>query len=251
LRMLALREADELDDAVEKRDYGDWLHRVLYRFHVSRDAPGEAAAEEARLRTLALEVREEMHLDEASFLPFWATFGRLAPRYIAWLHQRDAAGARWRDGEHELQVRPPQWQGVSMRGVIDRIDRVHGDAGPVIELIDYKTGNAEGLKRKLADPQEDTQLAFYAALLAGQPGTVGPLAAAYLPLDESDTIAAIVHAEVEASAQRLVEGLGHDLARVRAGAAMPALGEGDACTFCEARGLCRRDHWAADEEEAP
>jgi len=129
--------------------------------------------------------------------------------------------------------------------VIDRIDRVPGAAGTVTELIDYKTGNAERLKDKLADPQEDTQLAFYAALLAGQPGATGPLAAAYLPLDESDTIAAIVHDEVEASAVQLVEGLGRDLARVREGAPLPALGEGEACTFCEARGLCRRDHWTA------
>ena len=31
---------------------------------------------------------------------------------------------------------------------------------------------------------------------------------------------------------------------MRDGAALPALGEGPVCDFCEARGLCRRDHWA-------
>jgi ATP-dependent helicase/nuclease subunit B len=25
---------------------------------------------------------------------------------------------------------------------------------------------------------------------------------------------------------------------------MPALGEGQACAYCEARGLCRRDQWS-------
>ena len=39
-----------------------------------------------------------------------------------------------------------------------------------------------------------------------------------------------------------------ELARIRAGAALPALGEGGACTFCAARGLCRRDHWPAAVE---
>jgi ATP-dependent helicase/nuclease subunit B len=28
------------------------------------------------------------------------------------------------------------------------------------------------------------------------------------------------------------------------GAALPALGEGVACDFCKARGLCRKDFWA-------
>jgi len=39
-------------------------------------------------------------------------------------------------------------------------------------------------------------------------------------------------------------------ARVREGAALPALGEGVACDWCAARGLCRRDHWTAEEAES-
>jgi ATP-dependent helicase/nuclease subunit B len=31
---------------------------------------------------------------------------------------------------------------------------------------------------------------------------------------------------------------------VAGGAQMPALGEGTACEFCAARGLCRRDWWS-------
>ena len=31
-------------------------------------------------------------------------------------------------------------------------------------------------------------------------------------------------------------------------AALPALGEGVACEYCAARGLCRRDHWAPPDE---
>jgi ATP-dependent helicase/nuclease subunit B len=33
--------------------------------------------------------------------------------------------------------------------------------------------------------------------------------------------------------------------RLKDGAALPALGEGSVCETCEARGLCRRDHWSA------
>lgn len=249
LRMLRLGESEELDDEVDKRAYGKWLHEVLHRFHLEREAPADAATEEARLREVALAVRDKLALDEASFLPFWATFGRFVSPYVQWLHARDAGGARWVGGEQEMTAQPPSWDGATMKGVIDRIDRVPGPQGPVTELIDYKTGSAEGLKKKLARPQEDTQLAFYAALLSHQADAPpGPLAAAYLPLDESDGIAALVHEDVETTAVQLVAGLGRDLARIRGGTPLPALGEGDACTFCEARGLCRRDHWAADEE---
>jgi ATP-dependent helicase/nuclease subunit B len=41
----------------------------------------------------------------------------------------------------------------------------------------------------------------------------------------------------------LVAGIADELQRLREGAAMPPLGEGSACDYCEARGLCRRDHW--------
>ena len=42
---------------------------------------------------------------------------------------------------------------------------------------------------------------------------------------------------------QLLEGIASDMARIADGAAMPALGEGKACEFCDARGLCRKDFW--------
>ena len=43
----------------------------------------------------------------------------------------------------------------------------------------------------------------------------------------------------------LVEGIVRDMQGIAEGAALPALGEGDACVYCKARGLCRKDFWAA------
>ena len=248
LRLLALREADELDDAVEKRDYGTWLHEVLHRFHRERHEPGPAAEEETHLHAVGTEVQRDMGLDEAYFLPYAASFARFVPRYVQWLHDRDARGARWLDGERELSALPLAWDGIEMYGVIDRVDVVPAEQGPVTQLIDYKTGSAQGLRARVKEPQEDTQLAFYAALMAQQSEAAGDIAAVYLPLDESDAIRPIEHKDVAVSAERLVQGIGRDLARIRAGAPMPALGEGSACEFCEARGLCRRDHWPAEDE---
>lgn len=248
LRMLGLSEAEELDDAVEKRDYGIWLHTVLHRFHETRgETPAREDQEDARLHAIAAQVQEEMHLDEAAFLPYAASFARFAPRYLQWLRARDAEGAQWLEGERKLTARPPEWGGVAMEGVIDRIDSVHGEQGPVTQLIDYKTGSGQNLRDLVRRPQEDTQLAFYAALMAQQSQAGGELSAIYLPLDDAEGIREVEHKDVEATGRQLVPGIAFDLKRLREGTPMPALGEGRACEFCEARGLCRRDHWTPGE----
>ena len=250
LRLLRLRQPDELDDEVENRDFGTWLHAVLQRFHATREEPASALHEEKRLRAIAREVQLEQHLDDAAFLPFAATFARIAPRYIEWLHRRDQSGARWTASEVELRARPSAWGDVEMHGIVDRIDSLSRSPTPITQLIDYKTGSAERLRNQLREPLEDTQLAFYAALLAEQADTAGDIEAIYLPLDEREALKEVEHPDVETSAARLVEGIGSELARIRAGAPLPALGEGQACVYCEARGLCRRDQWPAVEATA-
>ena len=237
--VLGLREDDELEAELEKRDFGDWLHRVLHRFHAQREAPGSAAAEAQQLHTIAVQEQGALGLSDDEFLPFAASFARFVPRYLEWLHRRDADGAQWQAGEREVRIRPAAMGGAELYGVIDRIDRV--DHGAALELIDYKTSSAERLKARVREPLEDTQLAFYAALLA--PEATRPLRACYLPLDQGDAIKPIVHGDVQRSAEVLVHELGAEFARLREGASLPALGEGEVCEHCEARGLCRRDHW--------
>ncbi|MBX3623718.1 MAG: PD-(D/E)XK nuclease family protein [Rhizobacter sp.] len=237
LYLLRVREAEELDDEVEQRDYGNWLHDVLLKFHTQRGEPAPAEVEAARLLAIAQEEKAQKGLDDADFLPFEAGFIDLVPRYIAWLHERDAQGARFWQGEQEREIAPAEWQGIRLYGRIDRMDEVRG---PALELIDYKTGSAAGLKEKLRQPLEDTQLAFYAALV--QPETQHPIHASYLALGRK--IESLPHPGVEDSASALVTGVGADLARIRQGAGLPALGEAPTCDFCEARGLCRRDHWS-------
>ena len=237
--VLGLREDDELEAELEKRDYGDWLHPVLLAFHRQRGEPAPLAAEAECLQRIAVQEQAAMGLADDEFLPFAASFARFVPAYLAWLHARDAEGARWQDGERELRIRPEAMGGVELQGVIDRIDSV--ELGGALELIDYKTSSIQRLKDKLKQPLEDTQLAFYAALLASQ--ATLPLRACYLPLDQADEIKPLVHPQVQRSADVLVRELGAEFARLRDGAPLPALGEGEVCENCEARGLCRRDHW--------
>jgi ATP-dependent helicase/nuclease subunit B len=235
---LGLAEAPELEAALEKRDYGTWLHAVLHRFHAQRGTPQSLELEVEALLALADQLQQEQGLDAAELLPYRAALERLGPLYIEWLHGRDVEGWAWTAGETKREAQPRALAGTGLHGRIDRIDR----QGATLQLIDYKTGSVAELKRKVATPLEDTQLAFYAALARGE----GPLSAIYLALDERNGPQPIEHAEVEASAQALIDGLAQDLAQIRAGAGLAALGEGRLCERCEVRGLCRRDHWSSE-----
>jgi ATP-dependent helicase/nuclease subunit B len=246
LYMLRLREDDELEREIEKRDYGSWLHDVLHDFHATRDAPADAELEVARLMQLAEAHRVTQNIADADFLPFDASFAIFAPRYIAWLHARDREGARWLRGEFDLEIRPPALGGIELFGRLDRVDDVRIERRDAIQLIDYKTGGASGLQKKVKQPLEDTQLAFYAALMREQTALplAGPIRASYLAVDGTKGIVEIEHPDVERSAAALIEGLAGELERLRAGAGLPALGVGATSDQCAARGLCRRDHWA-------
>lgn len=226
--LLGLREPDELDTELDKRDYGTWLHDVLRRFHEQRS--GDDLAD---LRAAA--DAEAAGLDAADFLPYRAAFERLLPRYISWLAQVEAGGQRFRAGEVEQHCQPfdGPLAALTLQGRIDRIDDT--PAGAL--LLDYKTGRAKDLKDKLKAPLEDTQLAVYALLMAADPA----LQAAYLALDEPEALVTVPHPEVSATALALRDGLQADLSAVLAGQPLPPLGEGRVCDYCEARGLCRKD----------
>lgn len=241
--LLGLGEADELDRELAKRDYGNWLHAVLWRFHHERTPTADLDADTRRLRAAAGKEQVASAHDEGDLLPFLASFEALVEPYLGWLHAREAAGWAWYQGEQDRQVAPPGLGGLALRGRLDRLDR-HADGS--LQLLDYKTGSVAGLKAQLADRSEDTQLAFYAALLAGDAGAPAEhLGAAYLALDDRDAPVELVHHDVGRTAALLVEQLGGELARLRAGEPMQALGQGELCEHCEARGLCRRDHWSA------
>jgi ATP-dependent helicase/nuclease subunit B len=274
--VLQLTDVEELDQPLRKRDYGDWLHASLHHFHLHRLPNLNDEQELLALQQAADHAMAELELDAAALLPFRASLLAVLPAYLTWLRAREADGWRWQAGEDALTAAPPEWAPQILRGRIDRID---ADAQGRRCVIDYKTGAASGLRTRLNDPLEDTQLAFYVALLQGQatgqdgdetgargeavevPGSpetpegpkLGgspPVEAAYLALDERDGPRLLVHPDVDHTARELIAHVGAELHRLRQGAAMPALGEGSVCDTCEARGLCRRDEWPPTEAAA-
>jgi ATP-dependent helicase/nuclease subunit B len=233
--VLRLDEPQEVDTDLAKRDYGTWLHAVLYLFHSRRRADVDDAQQ---LAEAADDATHDLDLDPGELLPFRASFEQLAPAYLSWQQAREKKGWFWADGESDHRWSAPELQGLQLQGRLDRLD--HG-AGGRQALIDYKTGSGNQLAKLVRQPLEDTQLAFYAALLGGG----DQLSAAYLALDDPAAPRQIEHLQVHASAQTLLASLGDEWQRLQAGAPLAALGEGQVCENCEARGLCRRDHWAA------
>ncbi|HEU4459037.1 MAG TPA: PD-(D/E)XK nuclease family protein [Methylibium sp.] len=253
LRMLGLAQAEELDDAVDAREHGSWLHALLKDFHERRD-PAQPGQDEAHLAAAAREAIAALVRDDEDFLPFELAFAAFAPRYLAWLREQEAAG--WRVERHEwpLALDAVKLPGAARampawRGRIDRVDAKTVPArGRRMRILDYKASAAAGLKTRVREPLEDTQLAFYAALLSATEGEPpGGLEAAYLALDTNKSPELVPHPQVEASGAALLEGLADDFERLADGATLPALGEARACEHCAARGLCRRDFWPVDE----
>jgi ATP-dependent helicase/nuclease subunit B len=239
LRQLGLRSADELDAEIDKRDFGNWLHAVLGHFH---EVLAETPTQDAEERTALIEeaARRSMHelsLSEAEFLPFAAAWPAVRDGYLGWLTGHEAAGAVFAEAE------PWKEQSLGDLRLIGRLDRIDRMPDGQAFVIDYKTESAAVSKERVKDPTEDTQLAFYAALVADD-----TLRAAYVNVGEKSSGTQTVEqpAVVEAR-DALVAGIIDDFTRIAQGVALPPLGEGTVCDYCAARGLCRKDFWEASK----
>ena len=259
LRQLRLQDTDELEVEPDKRDMGIWLHAVLKVFHEERaQAQAEGPAPDARsdrerIDRLARATAEHMGLNalaaaddetggRAGFLPFQAAWPAVRDGYLEWLWKFEAngdrAGPRFAQAELSLRSEAGPYRLI---GTLDRVDHQDSPEGLIPFVIDYKTEPRDTTRNRVKQPLEDTQIAYYAALLPEE-----TVRAAYLSVTESRDAGAtllVEQTQVIAARDALREGLVRDLDRVASGHGMPALGEGKVCDFCAARGLCRKDFW--------
>ena len=236
LRQLKLQASDELDVELDKRDFGNWLHHVLKLFHEAlKSTPSpEYIDRVAMINVAAEQATVALDLSPGEFLPFAAAWPRVREGYLQWLAAHEASGAAFLEAEAWKET---PLGGLTLVGKIDRVDRL---ADGSTQVIDYKTENRNVTAQRIRDALEDTQLAFYAALLSDD-----TLAAAYLNVGEKDGTRSYEQPGIVALRDQLLEGIAADMARIAVGAPMAALGEGKACEFCAARGLCRKDFWDA------
>ena len=237
LRQLGLQEAEELAAEVDKRDFGNWLHAVLQHFHEALWAePVDSLPERVqRMDAAAQAVTREQGLGAGDFLPYAAGWPQVRDGYLRWLARHEQTGAQFRQAE----VRSTQPLGsLQLVGTLDRVDAVVAGGESTTLVIDYKTESDSVTRTRIQSGAEDSQLAFYAALLSND-----TLRAAYVNVGERGETQMHEQDDVVHLRDLLVEGIQADFDRIAAGAALPALGEGAVCEYCAARGLCRKDFW--------
>lgn len=229
--ILRLNELDEVQETIEKRDYGERVHGILQRFHERYAQVGgnDLAEMEAALRTISEEVFADLLQHDFSARAWLARWYKSLPEYIDWQIKNEAQG--WRYAESEQAFDWPL-EGIRLRGRIDRLD----ERGEEKLVLDYKTQSDVVLRNKLKEPGEDVQLACYvyaheaadAAFVSIENGKVKLVA----PKDDVPLLAQL-------NAERLVE----VMAEIRGGAGLVANGIAAVCGYCEVRGVCRKGEW--------
>ncbi|MCX7257574.1 MAG: PD-(D/E)XK nuclease family protein [Polaromonas sp.] len=243
LRQLKLQSHDELEGELSKRDFGNWLHSLLHLFHEAlKAAPTPGIPERSRMMdAAATQATYQLGLSgDSEFLPFAAAWVPVRDGYLDWLAGHETTGATFDIAEQWLEMplgTPPG--ALTLVGKIDRID-LQSDGQQL--LIDYKTEPRTTTVQRINSGAEDTQLAFYAALIPDD-----TLAAAYVNLGEKEPTRTYDQPDIVELRDTLIENILQDMARIAEGEKLPALGEGSACDYCAARGLCRKDFWNGDQ----
>ena len=229
--ILRLNELDEVQEAIEKRDYGERVHGILQRFHERYPQVGahDAAEMEAELRRISEDVFADLLQQDFAARAWLARWYRSLSAYLAWQAENEAQGWRYAEAESAFAL---ELDDVQLRGRIDRLD-VREQA---IRVLDYKTQGDQILRNKLREPGEDVQLACYAyahetddaSFVSIEGGKVKTVAPAH---------------DVAQLAQLNAERLVQVMKRIRGGAGLPANGIDQACMHCEMRGVCRKGEW--------
>ena len=231
--VLRLNELDEVSEELEKSEYGQLVHRSLERFHaahplVSALDEGEALA---ALQAIVEAVFAAAEADNWLALGWRLRWQNRLPAYLDWQRAREQAGWRWQAAELKVARILPLSDGaeIELYGRIDRVDESAGGRS----LIDYKTKSLVSLRKAM---HEDIQLPAYALLAEGA------VEAAYVALDDARVASLPCPDSLEEVAAAQGERLVQVFSALHAGAALPAHGADAVCQWCEARGLCRRDH---------
>jgi ATP-dependent helicase/nuclease subunit B len=240
LRLLGLQDAPELDAEVSKRDFGSWLHSVLGDFHTRRKAALESGQMASDDRALLDLCAAQQPIADSGFIPFTAAWPQVRESYLLWLAQHEGESWQFDQAELErtLEHATDAGERITLIGRLDRVDRLsRGPMAGTAYVLDYKTESTQASKERVKNPLEDTQLAFYAALLGED-----DIHAAYVNVAEREC-KITAQPDIMAARDAVLQGIGVDVQRIHTGHALPALGEGKACDFCAARGLCRKDMW--------
>jgi len=234
--ILRLNEMDEVSEAIEKKDYGEWVHQVLYQFHQQFPVLSQHAIVDLER---ALNVMSETVFSPAVQRDYLARawllrWQRSIQPYLAAQLAMEAEGWRFQSGELPFEFYLDD--DFVLYGRIDRIDKKND----LVRVLDYKMIAANALKNKLKEAGEEVQLACYAA-------AQGSDAAAYISIEKEKILLIEPPHDMSALAQANMQRLITIFAQMKSGAALLANGIDETCQYCEMRGLCRKSEWRVDD----
>ncbi|HXU93148.1 MAG TPA: PD-(D/E)XK nuclease family protein [Gallionella sp.] len=229
--VLRLNELDEVQEGIEKRDYGERVHDILQRFHERYPQVDGQSEEEmaAALRQISEEVFADLLQQDFAARAWLARWFQSLPAYLEWQAENEAGGWRYAEAESKFDW---QLEGVRLRGRIDRLDVREEEK----LVLDYKTQSEQALRNKLREPGEDVQLACYAYAHEAAD-------AAFVSIENGKVKLVEPKHDVPLLAQLNAERLEQVMGRIRGGAGLPANGIDAVCTHCEMRGVCRKGEW--------
>lgn len=246
---LQLRVSEEVQELLEKSDFGERVHRILQAFHCgAQNLPGpfsEVIATENRTQA----IHALTGISQAVFAPdlkknfvhraWLARWLAIIPDYIDWQIAQEASPLAC-----EVSVRSAREDGLTLTGRLDRIDR--GRKG--LRILDYKTG--PGDKQADVSSGEASQLVFY-TLLAGQFYNENIEHVEYLLLDKEQVKpgARLEGEELHRLSTLTAQRLDAVMQALREGSGAPAWGDPKTCERCEMQGLCRRQAWPVAESQ--
>jgi len=241
--VLGLREPEEVREEMEKRDFGEYVHRSLRRFHVRFPVCTGIAREE--LESALRDISDQVFLEatQGSYLSHaWVVRWRgTIAAYLDWQLERERQGWRFRaaESEHAIDIELADGTTLRLEGRLDRIDVREAGTACELAVVDYKMRAASDLRRAAKEPGEDVQLPVYAALLGPETRQVF-----YLALDGKQAQAIAMDDDANSEIGKAIDRLADVFARLRGGAPLPAQGIESVCRHCEMSGLCRRQYWA-------
>mgnify|MGYP002630463719 CR=1 FL=1 len=235
--ILRLNEMDEVSEAVEKSDFGKWVHDILHQFHQQFPVLAQHKVEKLN--------RALHHISDVVFAPavqrdyltraWLLRWQQAIEPYLNVQIKMELEGWHFKSGEWPFELRLTD--DLILHGRIDRVD----GSNQVMRVLDYKMIDVGRLRNKLKDPGEDVQLACYAAAGASH-------SAAYISLDK-DKVQIIEPPHdlgdlVQANMDRLIT----VFEQMQSGVVLPANGIDQVCQYCEMRGLCRKSEWSIDND---
>ncbi len=233
---------DEAENEMSPRTEGQILHSALRAWMENDGGGGKENAESWRA---ALAAAAEEHIRPRGKLAQFHWLGR-SESLLRWQKERREEGWKTEACEFDVEEFLPlpflnsaradgeETPGIRLRGRIDRRDTL----GEQTTLIDYKRGGGADVSKIAFAAGEHPQLPLY-AFLSREESAVLILCH---PIAKSGENAA---KELRANVRRIAARLRAAAKQIAAGKPLPANGAAEVCKKCEARRICRKDHWLA------